>query len=205
MIHLPFTSSVRGVSFYPENTSKARVNGVIECIPDPGNRYDPNAIAVYQKGLHLGFLPAKLSSSIMAKTSSRDFKLLGVLSEKYFNGEFHALKIKISRLVTSDNAPQSLFNDNEMVVQNAESGTLTQKTRVSKSLAEKSTVSNDIASKVGSVSSGTKIKTEDVRAMVYNRTGRFLGKFKAITGGMVLVDLGDDIQALYPISYVRYN
>lgn len=218
MIHLPFTSSVRGVSFYPENTSKVRVNGVVECIPDPLNEHDSNAIAVYHKGLHLGFLPAKLSATIMARTSDSNFKLMGVVTDKYFNGEFHALKVKISRLVTTKNVEKSLrpVSTTKASVKNSQPSEELEVSKVSTkttpALAIPARQDKDIvtipkevsreSSELKSLSAGSALEDQVV---LYNKSGRYLGKFKSIVNGMVLVECSNELQALYPITYVKYH
>jgi hypothetical protein len=183
MIHLPFTSSVRGVSFQIENTSAVGVNSVIECRPEPDNPHDPNAIAVYSKGKPLGFLPAKLAATIIAKIGNTDFKLMGVVSEKYFTGEFHALKIKVSRFVDSANLdPSPLLEQKELLFQSEDSSKTRTKVMDRVEITAKPPIDTELT-------------------QVFSRRGRYLGSLVEIRSGEALVE-NSGLRALYPLTYI---
>lgn len=187
MIHLPFTSSVRGVSFQKENTALVGVNAIIECIPDPENAFDANAIAVYHKGKPLGFLPAKLALSIKNKIGHSDFKLMGVVSEKFFTGEFHALKIKISRYVP--------IEEKQLVLIGAPALSITSGVELPVQLPSLIT---PLVLPVKNVVAPLDQK------YVYNKTGRLLGTFEYVDKGLVFTQL-NGLFSSYPFTYVSFK
>ena len=184
MIHLPFTSSVRGVSFQKENTALVGVNAIIECIPDPENAFDANAIAVYHKGKPLGFLPAKLALSINNKIGHSDFKLMGVVSEKFFTGEFHALKIKISRYVP--------VGEKQLVLIGAPA----------ESISSRVDLPAQVPTRILSPAHPVTVPVD--QKYVYNKTGRLLGTFEYVDKGLVFTQL-NGLSSSYPFTYVSFK
>ena len=63
------TFFIAGVKFHPgavDLISKLEVGEDLELVPEPDNKYDPNAIKIEYGGFLLGYVPKKLSAEISA-------------------------------------------------------------------------------------------------------------------------------------------
>lgn len=54
-----FSFKVAGLSYYDHDDINPKGDLTADLIPEPDNKYDPNAIRVYVKGKHIGYVPQK--------------------------------------------------------------------------------------------------------------------------------------------------
>ena len=59
---------VAGVKFHELHKviKEVKEGELLVLIPEPDNKYDPNAIRIVRNGLMLGYVPAKLAASVQA-------------------------------------------------------------------------------------------------------------------------------------------
>ena len=58
--------NLTGISFRRESfdAAQVRVGDILSLKPEPTNRFDPQAIAVLKRGVHIAYVPAKLCAQV---------------------------------------------------------------------------------------------------------------------------------------------
>lgn len=72
-----FHTKINGTSFRPENlpTLKGLVKEQeLSLLPEPTNKYDPNAIAIYLQDKHLGYIPRDTAAKIVGDVNANTVK-----------------------------------------------------------------------------------------------------------------------------------
>lgn len=64
------TFHIAGVQFHEYREAlkdlDLKVGTEVDLVPEPENKFDPNAVRIEFKGMHLGYVPKKLSAEISA-------------------------------------------------------------------------------------------------------------------------------------------
>lgn len=53
----PITTKIAGIPHRNPDLSVLKVGDEVQLIPEPDNKFDPNAIKVMHNGVHLGYIP----------------------------------------------------------------------------------------------------------------------------------------------------
>jgi hypothetical protein len=59
---------IAGVKYHAENFIAAQVQAgdIVDLVPEPKNKYDPNAIKVMKTGFHIGYVPKMFTFDVHA-------------------------------------------------------------------------------------------------------------------------------------------
>ncbi|MBT4647829.1 hypothetical protein HN836_01090 [Candidatus Woesearchaeota archaeon] len=96
-------TSIAGIQYRnlkKSDWSELKIKDYLELIPDLKNKYSQNAIAIYEKKIHLGYIPEEVATDIWNKfneINKRKFCYITKIST-YFKGnnEYPAIKIRIN-------------------------------------------------------------------------------------------------------------